>query len=111
MDALGVAPCTAGTAVYRRFDSCRVLHEIRQADANRMHRDGLGTATGGVAMKRNIEIRTESFIRVNGALARFDTLPEELKREAATKIKLTYMNELYRGKAVFEARKEKEETQ
>ncbi len=62
-------------------------------------------------MKRNIEIRTESFIRVNGALARFDTLPEELKREAATQIKLTYMKELYRGKAVFEARKEKEETQ
>lgn len=62
-------------------------------------------------MKRNIEIRTESFIRVNGELVRFDTLPEELKREAATKIKLTYMNELYRGKAVFEARKEKEETQ
>ena len=62
-------------------------------------------------MKRNIEIRTESFIRVNGELARFDTLPEELKRDAATKIKLTYMNELYRGKAVFEARKDKEETQ
>ena len=62
-------------------------------------------------MKRNIEIRTESFIRVNGALARFDTLPEELKREAATQIKCTYMNELYRGKAVFEARKTKEETQ
>ena len=62
-------------------------------------------------MKRNIEIRTESFIRVNGALVRFDTLPEALKREAATQIKLTYMNELYRGKAVFEARKEKEETQ
>ena len=62
-------------------------------------------------MKRDIEIRTESFIRVNGALARFDTLPEELKREAATQIKATYMNELYRGKAVFEARKEKEETQ
>ena len=62
-------------------------------------------------MKRNIEIRTESFIRVNGALARFDTLPENLKRAAATQIKVTYMNELYRGKAVFEARKEKEETQ
>ena len=62
-------------------------------------------------MKRNIEIRTESFIRVNGALVRFDTLPEEQKREAATQIKCTYMNELYRGKAVFEARKEKEETQ
>lgn len=61
-------------------------------------------------MKRNIEIRTESFIRVNGELVRFDTLPEELKREAATQIKLTYMNELYRGKAVFEARKTKEET-
>lgn len=54
-------------------------------------------------MKRNIEIRTESFIRVNGALVRFDTLPEKLRREAATQIKLTYMNELYRGKAVFEA--------
>lgn len=62
-------------------------------------------------MKRNIEIRTESFIRVNGELVRFDTLPEDLKREAATQIKLTYMNELYRGKAVFEARKTKEETQ
>ena len=37
-------------------------------------------------MKRNIEIRTESFIRVNGALARFDTLPEEMKREAADTI-------------------------
>ena len=62
-------------------------------------------------MKRNIEIRTESFIRVNGALVRLDTVQEERKREAATQIKCRYMNELYRGKAVLEARKEKEETQ
>ena len=62
-------------------------------------------------MKRNIEIRTVSYIRSGGELVRFDSLPEHLKREAATKLKTTYLNELYRGKAVFEARKEKEETQ
>ena len=54
-------------------------------------------------MKRNIEIRTVSYIRSGGELVRFDSLPEHLKREAATKLKTTYLNELYRGKAVFEA--------
>ena len=54
-------------------------------------------------MKRNIEIRTVSYVRSGGELVRFDSLPEQLKREAATKLKTTYLNELYRGKAAFEA--------
>ena len=41
MDALGVAPHTAGTAVQRRFDSCRVRHENRQAEMNKMQRRDL----------------------------------------------------------------------
>ncbi|MGM9562489.1 MAG: hypothetical protein ACI3VQ_00235 [Faecousia sp.] len=60
-------------------------------------------------MKRNNEIRTVSFVRVGGELVRFDSLPQELRRKAATKLKTTYLNELYRGTAVFEANT-KEET-
>lgn len=54
-------------------------------------------------MKRNTEIRTVSYVRSGGELVRFDSLPENIKREAATRLKATYLNELYRGKAVFEA--------
>lgn len=53
--------------------------------------------------RKQTEIRTESFVRVGEALVRFDDLTEEQKREAATRLKITYLNELFRGKAVFEA--------
>lgn len=52
-------------------------------------------------MKRNTEIHTVSYIRVNGELVRFDSLSEDIKRKAATKIKITYFNELYKGKSTF----------
>lgn len=51
--------------------------------------------------RTKIEIRTESYIRVNGEPVRFDNLPDDLKRRAATQIKADYLNALYRGKAVF----------
>lgn len=51
--------------------------------------------------RKQVEIRTESYIRVGGEPVRFDNLPDELKRRAATQIKADYLNALYRGKAVF----------
>ena len=51
--------------------------------------------------RQQIEIRTESYIRVGGEPVRFDALPDDLKRQAATRIKADYLNALYRGKAVF----------
>lgn len=47
------------------------------------------------------EIRTESYIHVGDELVRFDDLTPEQKREAATKLKVKYLNTLYRGIAVF----------
>lgn len=60
--------------------------------------------------RKQITIRTESFVHIGEALVRFDDLTPEQKTEAATKIKIAYMNELYRGKAVFVAAKEKAAT-
>lgn len=57
-------------------------------------------------MKRNTVIRTESFVRVDGTPVRFSDLTEEQKRQAATAIKITYLNELFRGKAVFSKKEE-----
>lgn len=57
-------------------------------------------------MKRNTEIHTVSYIRMNGKLVRFDSLPDDIKRKAATELKIRYLNELYRGQAVFEEAKE-----
>lgn len=51
--------------------------------------------------RKQVEIRTESYIRVGGEPVRFDNLPDDLKRRAATQIKADYLNALYRGKAVF----------
>ena len=48
-----------------------------------------------------MKIRVESFIRVNGERVRFSDLTPEQREIAATTLKLTYLNELYRGKAEF----------
>ncbi len=52
--------------------------------------------------KRNSEIKTVSYIHYNGQLVPLDELPPEVKHQAAAKIKITYLNELFRGKAFFE---------
>lgn len=59
-------------------------------------------------MRKHKPIRTESYIYVGEELVRFDDLTPEQKRKAATQIKLTYLNELFRGRAVFTAETEEE---
>lgn len=52
--------------------------------------------------RRNMEIRTESYVKnAAGELIPFDSLPPEVRRKAAMELKCRYLNELYRGKAVF----------
>lgn len=48
-------------------------------------------------------IKVIRYVHTEQGLADIDDLTPEQKTEAATKIALTYLNELYRGKAVFEA--------
>lgn len=56
--------------------------------------------------RKQITIRTESFVRVGGTPVRFSDLTPEQKCQAATAIKITYLNELFRGKAVFTQKEE-----
>lgn len=51
--------------------------------------------------RKQIVINTVSYIYVNGERVRFDALPDDVKRYAATCLKARYMNELFRGRAVF----------
>ena len=48
-------------------------------------------------------IRVVSYVHTERGLIDFDDLAPEEQARAATAIKQTYLNELYRGKAVFEA--------
>ncbi|MBQ4565514.1 MAG: hypothetical protein IJA48_04125 [Oscillospiraceae bacterium] len=46
-------------------------------------------------------IRTISYVQsANGPVA-FDSLSAEDRQQVATQLKITYLNELFRGKAVF----------
>ena len=47
-------------------------------------------------------IRVVRYVHRGNDLVDIDTLAPEEKARAATEIALTYLNELYRGKAVFE---------
>ena len=48
-------------------------------------------------------IKVISFVHTERGLVDVDELTPEEKSRAATEIKLKWLNELYRGKAVFEA--------
>jgi len=48
-------------------------------------------------------IRVVSFVHKDGALVDLDDLGPEDKARAATELRTIWMNELYRGKAVFAA--------
>jgi len=48
-------------------------------------------------------IRVISFVHTERGLVEMDDLAPEERARAATEIKLRYLNELYRGKAVFTA--------
>lgn len=52
--------------------------------------------------KRNREpIQVKAFVKVNGVDTDVDELTPEQKRELGTWLKLTCLNELFRGQAVF----------
>lgn len=50
-------------------------------------------------------IRVISYVHTGRGLVDVDDLAPEEKARAATEIKLNYLNELYRGKAVFTTEK------
>ena len=55
-------------------------------------------------------IQVKAFVTVDGVRTDVDTLNEEQKRKLATWLKKTYLNELFRGVAVFyETESEKSE--
>ena len=52
-------------------------------------------------MAKKIQIKCESYVHVGDRLVRFEDLTDE-QREYASQVLLSrYMNELYRGQAVF----------
>ena len=52
-------------------------------------------------MRKTQEIKVLTYVEKNGELVRFDDLTPEEKRYAATKLKLDYLNAMYRGIARF----------
>ncbi len=53
-------------------------------------------------VKRQREpIRVEAFVTVNGQDVNIDTLSKEKRSEIGAVLKVTYLNALFRGKAVF----------
>ena len=58
-----------------------------------------------MARKKQV-IRTESYVYVGGEPVRFDDLPDDLKRKAATELKLRWMRGLYPGVDFFVVKKE-----
>lgn len=49
------------------------------------------------------KIQTRSFFNIGGRLVSPDDMNEEQRIYAATKLKEAYLNELFRGKAIFTA--------
>lgn len=52
-------------------------------------------------MRKTQEIKVLTYVEKNGELVRFDDLTPEEKQCAATKLKLDYLNAMYRGIARF----------
>ena len=52
-------------------------------------------------MRKTQEIKVITYVEKNGELVRFDDLTPEEKQYAATKLKLDYLNAMYRGIAHF----------
>ena len=52
-------------------------------------------------MAKKIQIKCESYIHVGDRLVRFEELTQEQRENAAQVLLSRYMNELYRGQAVF----------
>ncbi len=53
-------------------------------------------------MRKKVEIKCISYVHVGDRLVRFDELPPDVRKKASQELLVRYMNELYRGQAVFE---------
>ena len=59
-------------------------------------------------MAKKREIRTESFVHVGDKLVNTKDLNDDQRRRLATWLKITYLNTLFAGKAIFYCRDEKD---
>lgn len=59
--------------------------------------------------RKQQKITAISYVRVGGELVRTEDLDPERKKELANWLKVTYLNNLFRGKAVFRVAEEGEQ--
>lgn len=55
-------------------------------------------------MRKQQEINVVAYVHVGDQLVNVDDLNEEMRARLATALKTTYLNELFRGEAVFRPR-------
>ncbi|BAK99383.1 hypothetical protein OBV_21850 [Oscillibacter valericigenes Sjm18-20] len=58
-----------------------------------------------MAKRQREPIRVEAFVTVDGQEVNIDTLPQEKRSDIGAALKVTYLNALFRGKAVFRIEK------
>lgn len=63
-----------------------------------------------MAKRQREPIRVEAFVTVDGQEVNIDTLPKEKRSEIGAALKVTYLNALFRGKAVFRIEKAQEKS-
>lgn len=56
-----------------------------------------------MARRKQEPIRVEAFVKINGEEVNLDSLSPEVRNEIGAKLKVTWMNAMFRGKAVFHA--------
>ena len=56
---------------------------------------------GGGYVRKPQEIKVVAYVHVGDKLVNVDDLDAEMRRRLATALKTTYLNELFRGEAVF----------
>lgn len=59
-------------------------------------------------MAKKLEIKCISYVHVGDQLVRFDELTKMQRAAASQELLVRYLNELYRGQAIFEAAEKQE---
>ena len=59
-----------------------------------------------MAKRQREPIKVRAFVTIDGQEVDVDTLSPEMRTEVATRLKLTWMNAMFRGPAVFSRRTE-----
>ena len=63
-----------------------------------------------MAKRNQAPIQTEAFVTMDGQELNIDTLPKEQRDAVGTALRVTYLNAMLRGQAVFRVRKTPEDT-